>query len=96
MGCMNLMKAVIPLHRDDSEASALPRVGFGQTVRSETTLQVVAARLQASSLYRPLLVRAGLSVPAAAQQLYVSLKPSAWRGAGLLVSLPVLVTAAKS
>jgi hypothetical protein len=66
--------------RDDSEAGALPTVGFGPTVRREAAVKCMADWLQCSSLYRPLLVRAGLRQALPLPNLYIVLQPSRWQG----------------
>ena len=68
--------------RDDSEASALPTVGYGQALQKEAAVRVVATRLQRSSLYRPFLARTGVASGAGVPgQLYISLRPALRQGA---------------
>jgi hypothetical protein len=84
-----VLSVLLRWRRDDSEAAALPTVGFGQAVQREAAVKVVATRLQRSALYRPLLARAGLAADAAgapAQQLYISLKPALRQGARMHAS----------
>ena len=84
MQCSSMREGVVmpAAHRDDSDASALPTVGFGQAVQQEAAVKVVATRLQRSALYRPF-TRSGLPSGAGAlgQQLYISLKPALRQGA---------------
>ena len=75
---LNILAATIMLvSRDDSETAVLPAVDFGPVRKREVGVRCAVHRLQCSSVYRPMLARAGA---AQKPQLYISLRPARWTG----------------
>ena len=75
---LKLLAATIMLVcRDDAEAAVLPAVDFGPVLKREVGVQCAVHRLQCSSVYRPMLARAGAQQK---PQLYISLRPARWTG----------------
>ena len=66
--------------RDDSETAVLPAVDFGPILKRELGVRCAVHRLQCSSVYRPMLARAGAQQK---PQLYISLRPARWTGMSL-------------
>ncbi|CAK0784807.1 hypothetical protein CVIRNUC_008011 [Coccomyxa viridis] len=62
---------------DDAEAAVLPAVDFGPVLKREVGVRCAVHRLQCSSVYRPMLARAGAQQK---PQLYISLRPARWTG----------------